>query len=593
MAGDQHAPDSLPAVPPPPIAEPGSQVLVARPKTTVRDLLRFLYSSNPFYVISAWLVFFGLRSSFDTSGDAFESNALMIGLTGYVVLLALSACFLIRVGKVWDDVRSMLLLVVLLCLAISVCFDSVLTTDPAVGAWYYYAGFVFTVLVSEGLLRGMPLRLPAVFRVPYYCILALFFFYPVMLSPLVGSPDDPWLHWGLFGFSTAASMVFLTLLPAARLGPRVVRKNGSPWPWPWYPWILFGTLALGALGRAYYLCVSLHFVVGDDSIFGPYFWIPFLLVLNVLTLEAILSVRRSPVVSCLVVVPIALLAITVTGPSKLPVHLGFADTFTSTIGATPLYCTAVAIAVFYGYCVLRRVPRAADFLSAWLLLFCVVGRPTTDPATITEPVGMPFLLAALIQAGLAIYHRDPLRGVLATGCVMIGAAIGFRESLLTAHGGLVLFHLSLAVVLLTGAILRDRLGRFAQYAGAGLLAAAGTTAVFLPADALGVVASDWLDAILPLYPFVALAAALSYGYYVSNGWCYVSAALILGARLSDAGWHSYSLLRRTIEGLDYLFFGLLFFVGAVLISLSKAGLLRGPRRRRGEEASRVEDLPGK
>jgi hypothetical protein len=559
----------------------------------VRGLFRFLYSSNPFYVISAWLVFFGLRSSFDTSGDTFESSALMIGLAGYVVLLALSACFLIRVGKVWDDVRSMLLLVVLMCLAISVCFDGALTTNPATGAWYYYVGFVFTVLVSEGLLRGMPLRLPAVFRAPYYCILALFFFYPVMISPLIGSPDDPRLHWGLFGFSTVAGLVFLTLLPAARLGPRVVSKNGSPWPWPWYPWILFGTLALGVLGRAYYLCVSLHFVVGDDSIFGPYFWIPFLLVLNVLALEIILSARRSALMPCLVVIPFALLAITVTGPSKLPVHLGFAETFTNKIGATPLYCTAVAIAVFYGYSILRRVPRAADFLSAWLLLFCVVGRPTTDPATITEPMGMPFLLAAVIQVGLAIRRRDPLRGLLAAGCVMIGAAIGFRESLLTAHGGLVLFHLLLAVVLLAGAIVRDLLGRIVQHTGAGLLAAAGTAAVFLPADALGAVASDWLDAILPLYPFVAVAAALSYGYFVSNGWCYGSAALILGSRLSDAGWHSYSLLRRTIEGLDYLFFGLLFFLLAMLISLSKAGLLGDLRRRPVEEASSGKDLPGK
>lgn len=592
MTRDQNAPGSLPAVPPPPTGQI-EDAPVSKPETPIHDLLRFLYSSNPFYVISAGLIFFGLRSSFDTAGDSFESNALMIGLSGYVILLALSACFLIRVGKVWDDVRSMLLLVVLMCLAISVCFDDALATNPATGAWYYYAGFVFTALVSEGLLRGLPLRLPAVFRVPYYSILALFFFYPVLLSPLVGSPDDPRLHWGLFGFSTAAGLVFLTLLPAARLGPHVVREDDSPWPWPWYPWVLFGTLALGILGRAYYLCISMHFVVGKDSIFGPYFWIPFLLVLNLLLLEVIQSCRRSALLPCLTVIPTALLAITITGPSKLPVHLGFAETFTNTIGATPLFCTAVAIAVFYGYCVLRRVPRGADFLSAWLLLFCVVGRPTIDPATLTGPIGLPFVLVALIQVVSAIHRRSALRGALATLCVMIGAAIGFRDALLTAHGGFVVFHLLLGIVLLTGAIAHHRFGRFLQYAGAALLTTAGVAAVILPGDTIAPPVSSWLDSILPIYPYLALAVALSYGYFVSNGSYYGSAALILGVRLSGVGWQSYVALRRTVEGLDYLFFGFLFFLVAMLISLSKAGLLRAARQRPVEEALPADDPSGK
>jgi hypothetical protein len=576
MVGDQHAPDARSENVPPsvPVHRP-EEVLLAKPQTPICDLLRFLYSSNPFYVISAGLVFFGLRSSFDTTGEAFESNGLMIGLTGYVILLAVSAWFLIRVGKVWDDVRSILLLVVLMCLAISVCFDDALATNPSVGAWYYYAGFVFTVFVSEGLLRGTGLRLPAAFRAPYYSILALFFFYPVLLSPLAGSPDDPRLHWGIFGFSSVAGAVFLMLLPAARMGRHVVDGNGSPWPWPWYPWVLFGTLALAVLGRAYYLCISMHFVVGEDSIFGPYFWIPFLLALNVLLLEILLTARRSVAMPCLAVIPIALLAVTVTGPSKLPVHLGFADAFTSTIGATPLYCTATAIAVFYGYCVFRRVVHAADFLSAWLLLFCVLGRPTIDPATIIGPMGLPFVFVAAIQVMMAISHRNGFRGALAAVCLMLAVAIDYHESLLTAYGGFLSFHLVLGIVLLTGAIVHNRFGRLLQYTGATLLAVAGTVAALLPAETLGSLASEWIDTMLSIYPYLAVVMALVYGYVVSNRWYYGVAAVILGARLAGVGWHSYGVLRRTMEGLDYLFFGFLFFVVAMLISLSKAGLLRG------------------
>ena len=80
----------------------------------------------------------------------------MIGLTGYTVLLAVSACFLIRVGQVWDDVRSMLLLVVLMFLAISVSFDDTLAGNPSAGTIYFLGGLAFAVMVSEALLFGMP-----------------------------------------------------------------------------------------------------------------------------------------------------------------------------------------------------------------------------------------------------------------------------------------------------------------------------------------------------------------------------------------------------------------------------------------------------
>ena len=589
MTGDQHAPDARSASVSPQPVPCSAEIPDIQTENPFRDLVRFLYSSNPFYVISAGLVFWGLRSSFDTSGETFESNALMIGLVGYVLLLAVSACFLIRVGKVWDDVRSILLLVVLMCLAISVCFDDALATNPSVGAWYYYAGFLFTVFVSEGLLRAVQLRLPMVFRAPYYSILALFFFYPVLLSPLVASPDDARLLWGMFGFSSAAGLMFLSLLPAARMGRHVIDSNGSPWPWPWYPWVLFGTLALAVLGRAHYLCISMHFVVGDDSIFGPYFWVPFLLVVNLLVLEILLTAGRSPVTLCLGVVPFAMLAITVTGPSKLPVHLGFAETFTSTIGATPLYCTAVVVSIFYAYCLIRRVPRAVDFLSGWLLLFCVLRPSTIDPATIGSPSGVPLLLVAFILGVSAVRRRSTLRGVLAVTSLMIGALIDYHESLLTVHGGLTLFHLLFGLALLGGAILHNRFGRIVQHAGAAMLGIAGIVAVFLPAYVLGGFSPFWREVVLPGYPYLIVVFALFYGYFVSNRWYYAAMVTILVARLVDAGWATYGVLRRTVEGLDYLFFGFLFFFVAMLISLSKAGLLNGWRGRLLEERSATEN----
>src|SRR3954447_25447631 len=105
----------------------------ARPFRPAQGLLRRLYTSNPFYVISADLVFVGLRMSLDTSGTTFETWALMLSLAGYTLLLATTACVLIRLGNVWDDMRTLLLLVVMMFLALSVTFDETLTSKPGLG----------------------------------------------------------------------------------------------------------------------------------------------------------------------------------------------------------------------------------------------------------------------------------------------------------------------------------------------------------------------------------------------------------------------------------------------------------------------------
>ena len=59
-------------------------------------LVRFLYTHNPFYLISAWFVFTGLRISFDPQGAAFNTTALMLSLAAYMLVLAFTAWGLIR-----------------------------------------------------------------------------------------------------------------------------------------------------------------------------------------------------------------------------------------------------------------------------------------------------------------------------------------------------------------------------------------------------------------------------------------------------------------------------------------------------------------
>src|SRR5262245_57196466 len=136
-----------------------------------RGFVRFLSSSNPFYILSADLVFVGLRISFGAGGPAPSSWALLLGIAGYTLLLATTACFLIRVGKLWDDLRSLLILDVIMFMAMAMSGDETMAADPRRGALGCATGFLFAVVVTEAVLRSIRLRLPGWYRAAYYLIL--------------------------------------------------------------------------------------------------------------------------------------------------------------------------------------------------------------------------------------------------------------------------------------------------------------------------------------------------------------------------------------------------------------------------------------
>ena len=214
-----------------------------------RGLIRFVCNSNPFYAISAVLVLLGLRTSYDPQAASFPTWALLSGLAAYTMLMAGMACVLVRRGGVWEDVRTLVLLVTVVILAIPAFFDDILASDPRLGIACELGGLVFAAAVSEGLLRGLALRFPIGFRVPYHLMLAL-----VLPAPgrqrlrCYGHPDDPALMWALFAFPALAGAIALTLIPAARRGAAYVAKNGSPWRWPLYPWSLFVLMSVCVCG---------------------------------------------------------------------------------------------------------------------------------------------------------------------------------------------------------------------------------------------------------------------------------------------------------------------------------------------------------
>src|SRR5262249_32012967 len=143
----------------------GAAALPAAPGLlqSTRGLIRWICTKNPFYVASALCVLVGLWVSFGAQARVEQTWALMLGLAGYTLLLAVPAVLLVRYGGIWEDVRTVLLLVVLMFLATSVTFDDALARTPELGITCYVAGFLFAALLSAAMLRGMRLVLPGWF----------------------------------------------------------------------------------------------------------------------------------------------------------------------------------------------------------------------------------------------------------------------------------------------------------------------------------------------------------------------------------------------------------------------------------------------
>ncbi len=537
-----------------------------------RGMFRWVCTSNPFYALSALLVCLGLWVSFGSQAQTYQTWALLFGMAGYTLLLAVTACLLVRFLDVWDDVRTVLLLVVLLFLAMSVTFDDVLARDSILGITCYLGGLFFAVAVSEGMLRTIGLRLPPLFRAPYYLALALFFVYPVAITPLMDRPLSESLCWALFGFSPAAGLGFLTLIPAIRRGRDYVRENGSPWRWAWYPWALFGVLGFAVVARSALLAWSMHHIPSAETepyIFGPYFLVPFGLAIAALLLEIGLVERLGGVLQIAMFLPAVLVLLTVVGHRADPMYHWFLGRFIDRLGGTPFFLTLLASAGFYGYAALRRVPAALDALTAVLVALAFVSPHTLDLGSLASPWEWPILTAAAVQSAIGLTRRSAWRCLVGTGCAALSATISMRPIGAGAHQGPLAFHLALAAVLQVGAAFNDGLGRLLRTVGA-TMALLGALVAMTGRTEHAADAPKWL---VEAYPLLIALLIVGYGFVLGHRYSILSALLILSGWIAVMGCRGYVSLRKTVAGLDYIATGVVLLALAVLTSMAKGGAL--------------------
>jgi len=549
-------------------------------------LLRYVYNNNPFYLISALLVLFGLRSVFPP-GESPSYEWLVMGLlVSYISLLAMTATIIIRAGSVWEDTRTILLVIVFLTAALSVNFDERVIEHPGAGSALLMGGLFFSLLVSKAIFWGLRINIPALFRLPYYLLLCGFFLYPLFLSAMLRLGGSMASDWGVLGFSPFIGFCLLTLIPAIRRGPDYVKDSGTPWRWPLFPWLLFAILALCACCRSYYLSLSFGMGEGSDHAFAPYFLVPILLSICLLVLEVGIAGKHPRVQWIALAVPLLLPLLCVILPAPGDGALSRASSLSPAQGeflgilvenmASPAFLTLMGLALYYGYACFQGVALAEIALVMTVLAFSVVGRRTVDLATLSSPMLIPVILALAVQLLFAMRKPASWRWFAVAVGGVLALALTFEEGFLIYRGALPI-HMLIGTALVLGILFRDPFAKIIQSLGGIFL--------LLLAPALSYLHGRMDPEISGLAVLVYAAAApvvqLTYWYLARVRLFYSCGVLTIILCIPAGAWElgKYIWKLQWTSGTWMVLGGVGFFFLAAGISLSKAGILDGLKRR--------------
>ena len=176
------------------------------------------------------------------------------------------------------------------------------------------------------------------------------------------------------------------------------------------------------VGRSFLLCRSFHLLEGtaiEQSIFAPYFLVPFGLAVAILVLELGLVARHRVTMWAGLCLPALLVLLSGTNHRSDAVYREFLDLFMARLLGTPLFLTLLATIGFYAYAWLRRVPLASEALTAAVAALAFTAPGTLSLANMS--LNAPVLLAAAVavQAVLGLLKRDAWRLIAVAG---VGAA---------------------------------------------------------------------------------------------------------------------------------------------------------------------------
>ncbi len=439
---------------------------------SLRSFGRFLYTQNPFYLISCFLIIYGLQVATIAHGDlASRSMMLAAGTLAYTLLMAATCVGVVRLGKVWEDARSIFFIVVISFVAFSIGLDELCVIDWNVATAIMLAGGAIAVTVTETLLKLCQLKFPFWYRVSFYALMCIFYAAPLILGNAVAERQESLTNWGPLLFSTSIAAALLLLGPAIRRGAASVQHNGSPWQWPLYPLSLFAIIILLAGIRAHALWMAFGFI-GMSVQFEPLLLLPIAFAVLILLLEVDAG-SPTPIcagVSAFLAPALLLFAVTPGGSSHLPIQNDLREIFGS-----PATLCMLAMAAFFAYAWFRRVPGGSQAAIVSLLALSFFG---TAPPMARSYGLMPWmfaLLATLIYAVICLRTwRSDQKWFALSSLVSVTIMIAFRSYGDLETGLIVAAIFSTLAMLAIGAIFGTELADFLRVAAAaGCVAGTG------------------------------------------------------------------------------------------------------------------------
>lgn len=529
---------------------------------------RLLYNHNPFYPISAALTLYGIHRTAGANVSLGGGLLVLELLCGYTAVLAVVGYLIARFGRVWDDARTILLIVALLLVALSAAFDRFLLVSPESGAIWLAIGGAFAVLVTEGILWGLRMRLAARYRVPYYLQLGLLFIYPYALAKLSKDGPDTAMPWAILLFPIMAAGVFFMLLPAARRDDRRGPPNGTPWRWPLYPWSLFTILLVAVELRSYSLGVTFEAGRGLASSFSSWFLIPLLFTAAALLLELALTAGNLTARNFALAMPLACLPLVLCRAS-CPQSEHFGQLLADAI-ASPPQLAAAAIGLFYLVAWLRGM-RAGEFGVVLCLAFvAMIDRHAPAGHAFGHWQPAPLLVAAALEVMVAVRQRSSLRLTISLTALGLAAATVKELTPYIGSPEEYFWQINPLVALAVAAVFNDVFAKFVRE----------VAWQWLPLVAIWITARSIIDSSpLSAMQLTYLGSATMLGgifWYRDRGWPLLAAAMISGTTLAvGAGSWGLPAVEDSLfgPGLPWLAWGTAALWLAVLVSLGKSGTL--------------------
>ena len=529
-------------------------------------LVKLIYNHNPFYLISAGLVLYGIQTTFQDNGRTALDPWLLAGLlSGFITLLALTGYLIVRLGRVWDDARSIFMVILLLFFALSVSFDSHCLTSPSTAFLMLSLGFCFSALVTELILLGLQIKFPFQFRLPFYLILACTFFFPLVIAWQNNHYPNWDTRWFIGAFPLLCALSILTLIPAIRKGSSMVAKNGTPWQWPWFPFAAFVLLIVGLCGRSVLLAMAFDPSMGPGSIFGGYFLIPILFACLVVLVEIgrqekITSIQTFGLGMFPLLIPLAL------NGSPDPGQATFYADITSTIGA-PVWLTILAVALFFAVSSIREIKGAATLLVCAMIAVAFTTPTGHLASSLAEVSVWPCVVLSLLQLRTAKRRAQSWNWLIAMSWLapligLLSQPLGQPELRIALAG-----HWILLAACVIGFRFQDRFAMQLRV----------LFALVIPTLAMASLIY-WLATNQPGWTQVAYVGCLllfNFAIYrLSSDKLFAwTSSLTLGIGILSILWQIRERIELETEGLaGFLLLSILFFAIGVFVSCLKAGL---------------------